>query len=646
MTRASNPASSMLLDRSTAHPGNFDKSIFARTSGSGSQGGSASGRTTSQGTVNSNYLRECREDNPEPANQDAQTRSVTLGKCCIETPLEQLATDQPFEMSVDVATGDGKPAAGKVSFRLFCCTTKSDGTESSQDQSLLFTGDTKNGKAIAKGTLISPKQPVPAGTKLKYYVVAEHLDAKEKSESPKVEVEAYKPPQPLAVCAVDARHFGFGGFFLLPSATEQIAEFQKQRDRTPGAAIAIFGHGTQSAETESGRRAFATRSLLTKDASGWLDLAKSAKPGQWDARATRTMLSALKGKSGSPYYSGRIEGGDDSATESALRSFQKDHALQVDGKAGPRTNETLVRLYMDTICATTMGNDDFVGDPKDAKRQWACAGCGSSNPVRVSSESPENTGRVTLFLFPKGAKGPGKVTFPCPAWSDASTKCQKEFFEDADKRKTPTSIERTWEKDKDTFACKFYAEIGKVYVGAKSTEITTPSNDSTREYTPVPIYDHHFHDDHFFPNFCNEEFLEVIAGLVESHKQTGSCPLDLHPELPNNDQELYKNRLQIAEYIIHNNESEWVKITKETTSKDVQSVMKFFSEKGWPCDPGAIDGIIGRKSKNAIYQFQHCCNNVFAFKLKPDGICGPNTWKAILYVLGVFVGTNPPPQSN
>lgn len=641
MTRASNPASSMLLDRSTAHPGNFDKSIFARTSGSGSQGGSASGRTTSQGTVNSNYLRECREDNPEPANQDAQTRSVTLGKCCIETPLEQLATDQPFEMSVEVATGDGKPAAGKVSFRLFCCTTKSDGTESSQDQSLLLTGDTKNGKAIAKGTLISPKQPVPAGAKLKYYVVAEHLDAKEKSESPKAEVAAYKPPQPLAVCAVDARHFGFGGFFLLPSATEQIAEFQKQRDRTPGAAIAIFGHGTQSAETESGRRAFATRSLLTKDASGWLDLAKSAKPGQWDVRATRTMLSALKGKSGSPYYSGRIEGGDDSVTESALRSFQKDHALQVDGKAGPRTTETLVRLYMDTICAATMRNDDFVGDPKDAKRQWACAGCGSSNPVRVSSESPENSGRVTLFLFPEGAKGPGKVTFPCPAWSDAPTKCQKEFFEDADKRKTPTSIERTWEKDKDTFACKFYAEIGKVYA---TTSAPSASVDPSDQGTPIPIYEHHFHDDHFFPNLASDEFLEVLAGLVEFHRTNGECPLAVRPDSASERREIFEKRLRVAESIVHGNETTWAELTKDATPRDVQTAMKFFFLKGWPCDPGTIDGVAGPKTKQAVYQFQHACNSEWQMKLSTDGKCGPKTWNAILYTFGIFIGTKPIPQ--
>lgn len=633
----------MLMDRSNAHPGNIDKSFFAKTSGSGSGSGASGARATNQGTVNSNYLRECREDNPEPAQQDARSRPVVLGKCRIETPPDKLATDQPFEMSVEVATDDGKPAAGEVRFRLFCGTTKPDGTESSQDQSLVFSGDARNGKAVAKGTLVSPRQPVPAGTVLKYHVVAEHLDAKENSESPKVEVEALKPPQPMAASTLDAGHFGFGGFFILPSATERIAEFQKRRGAAPGAAIAVFGHGTQALEAESGRRAFATRCLLTKDAKGWLDLAKSAKPKQWDARATRTMLSTVKGKSGSPYYSGRIEGGDDSAAESALRGFQKDHALQIDGKANPRTTETLVRLYMDTICPATMTNEDFVGDPKDAKRQWACVGCGSSNPVRVASDSQADSGRVTLFLFPESAKGPGKVTFPCPAWSDAPTKCQKEFFHDAERRKTPTSTERTWEKDKDTFACRFYAEIGKAYATTSAPSTSAAPSD---QGTPIPIYDHHFHDDHFFPNLASDEFLEVLAGVAEHHRKNGECPMVVRSDSPSERREMFEKRLRVAESIVHGNETAWTELTKDATPRDVQTAMKFFFRKGWPCDPGAIDGIAGNRTKNAVYQFQHACNSHWGMKLSTDGKCGPKTWNAILHTFGILIGIKPLPQKH
>jgi len=122
--------------------------------------------------------------------------------------------------------------------------------------------------------------------------------------------------------------------------------------------------------------------------------------------------------------------------------------------------------------------DDFVGDPSDKLVQWACSGCSEFNPVVLFSKSDEDAfkssgnkaerdaknapnRRASLFLFPATAKGPGKVTFPCPAWSDGTASCKKQLFPDADKRRNPTDAERTWETAKDTFGCQFYAEIGK-----------------------------------------------------------------------------------------------------------------------------------------------------------------------------------------
>ena len=63
--RASNPSGAKLLDQSTAHPGSIDKSIFEKKTGP------AAGSSVGQGTVNPNYLKECREDNPEPASSAA-----------------------------------------------------------------------------------------------------------------------------------------------------------------------------------------------------------------------------------------------------------------------------------------------------------------------------------------------------------------------------------------------------------------------------------------------------------------------------------------------------------------------------------------------------------------------------------------------
>ena len=73
--------------------------IFQKKSG----GGAGARQATGQGSVNPNYLKECREDNPEPVAQDAAA-TATLLNCKIDTPPEKLVVNQPFEMSVE-ATG-------------------------------------------------------------------------------------------------------------------------------------------------------------------------------------------------------------------------------------------------------------------------------------------------------------------------------------------------------------------------------------------------------------------------------------------------------------------------------------------------------------------------------------------------------------
>ena len=483
MTRAINPTGSMLLDRSSAHPGSIDKSIFENKSGSSSGGTARTGsqQAASQGTVNPNYLRECREDNPEPAPTDGQTESVVLVNCKITTPPENLVVDQPFDMSVEAKTANG-PASGQAMFRLFCAIPDSaGGPPKCEDQSLSFSGKITDGVAKASGKLISPKKPVAAGTKLQYHVVAEHLEAKEKCESPKVEVEAGKPPKPVAVWSLGAVHFGFDSSFILPSAAAKIAEFKDVIAKHPGAAVAVFGHADPVGEDDnnkglSGRRAFAVWCLLAKDPTGWTQLSSTDK---WDLRTTQTMLSHLKDKAtGAPYYGGSVDGKTGPKTESAIKAFRNDHTLGNGSSLDGQAKEGLFKAYMDAVCEVTCKPEDFVGDPKDTKRQWACVGCSEFNPVLVfgksddarfrnASDKTERNNknapnrRATVLLFPPGAKGPGNVEFPCPQWSEGVSACRKQLFEDADKRRNPSDAERTWEKDKDTFACKFYAGLGE-----------------------------------------------------------------------------------------------------------------------------------------------------------------------------------------
>lgn len=204
--RAENPlgfacASGSLLDKSTAHSHSIDMRIFDKKNADSP----ANGAPIDQGAVNPNHLKECREEDPWPADSSCAPRSaarsraganVVLSDCRIDTPEEDLATDQPFTMSCEARSQDGNPITGSVYFRLFCITAPDKPPE---DTHHAVAGKLKDGRFRAEGTLFSPISRVEWGAPLKYHVVAQHSAAKEKAKSPEVGVEAYVPPKPSTI---------------------------------------------------------------------------------------------------------------------------------------------------------------------------------------------------------------------------------------------------------------------------------------------------------------------------------------------------------------------------------------------------------------------------------------------------------------
>lgn len=640
--RASNPTSGpSLLDRSSAHPGSIDMAVFQKKSG----GGAGSGQITGQGTVNSNYLKECREDNPEPSTQDAAA-TATLLNCKIDTPPEKLVVDQPFEMSVE-ATGEGV-AGGAITFRLFCATASADGKETFEDQSAVWSARAKDGKATFQGELLSPKKSVPLGTKLKYYLQASHPKAKEKADSPKVEAVFGKPPEVLAIWSLGAVHFGFGSSFIMPTVAAEVSHLKKLLDQHSGSALAIFGHADPVGDDDSnkklsGRRAYALHSLLTRNADGWVELSKGIEGDKWGTKAHQAILGQLKDSSGAPFYGGSIHGNDDAQTKAAIEAYQKSAKLKADGIVGPQTKKSLYAAYMDQLCEVKLKPDDFVGDPSDKLVQWACSGCSEFNPVVVFSKSDEDAfkssgnkaerdaknapnRRASLFLFPATAKGPGKVTFPCPAWSDGTANCKKQLFPDADKRRNPTDAERTWEAAKDTFGCQFYAAIA-------TKEIQVANSTLVANYVDIAIFERHFVEGHHLPNMANDEFLMALAGIARFHNENGKCPLEIHPNANSEDGSCYDKRLQVAECIIHMDEKKWGDLTSDASIEDVQRALTYFANNGWDCNPDGVDNINGPKTQAAVREFQRSCNYAWKMSLKIDGVCGPKTWSGILRTL-------------
>jgi outer membrane protein OmpA-like peptidoglycan-associated protein len=630
---SSGPSSfgSSLLAKSKANPGSIDMSIFAPKS-----------KPVGQGAVSSDYLQKTREDNPDPESSEHSTDSVILGVCKITTPVADLSTDQPFEMSVEAK------GAGPVTFNLFCTLPKSDGTEEVQDQSSPSQATIADGVAKAKGNLVSPKSPVPLGTNLKYHVVAERPNATEKSTSDKVEVEAGAPPKPLAVLTLGAVHFGFGSSFLLPSAAEKAAEFQKSIASNPGAAVAVFGHADPTGDDDpnkvlAGRRAYAVYCLLAKKADGWSELAKGATGDKWDLRTTQTMLEHLKDDTGAPYYGGSVDGVDGPKTKTAVTAFQKTAGLKVDGVAGPKTHAALYAKYMDGICQVTCAPEDFVGDPADAKRQWACVGCGEFNPLLVfgqadadkfakATDKTERDGknapnrRATVFLFPATAKGPGKVRFPCPARDEGSAKCKEQFFEDGDKRRNPQDAERTWESDQNTFACKFYARIGKMEKASGSDTPVGPAG--ILHFGEIP--------------FATGSAVPAPAGatrlvrmLARALRSDGSSlVITGHADPPGSEadnQKLSEARSRsVLSLATGDVDGWWSAVSDFHIDPDLRDWCGHLHQAyGWDCDPANFDG--GTSAFQSEYNLRH------SQTIQVDGSANEATWKALGRTIASFV---------
>ncbi|HQF55495.1 MAG TPA: DUF2235 domain-containing protein, partial [Fibrobacteria bacterium] len=272
--------------------------------------------------------------------------------------------------------------------------------------------------------------------------------------------------------------------FPLPSSCQELDKLKALHEQNPDAVAAIFGHADQMPEpadnkTLSDRRAQAVHGMLTRDLDGWLKLSQGTKFDPWDLDTTQAALITLKERSGSPYYSGAVDGILGPMTDQAIRSYQADNGLKVDGIAGPKTKAKLYLAYMDAVCSVKLKPESFVGDPPDAKRQWACCGCGATNPALVPSKpdvdnlqaSKDKTAlrekvspnqRASVFLFPSTCKGAGNLEFPCPACGDGTAECQAQSHADAATRQNPTDRERTWDADKDTFGCAFYTQIAQL----------------------------------------------------------------------------------------------------------------------------------------------------------------------------------------
>jgi hypothetical protein len=286
----------------------------------------------------------------------------------------------------------------------------------------------------------------------------------------------------VACWRMDDARFDFDSSFVMPAAKKELGLLRVVHDEHPGCPMTVFGHADPTGTDDynkalSGRRARSIHALLVRDVDAWEDLYSHPFGGdQWGPRHIKHMLSAVSSSSGPPYA--EVAPGPGNASTAAIRLFQEENGLAVDGDAGPNTRRALFAAYMDVLCdgeALHPERSEFLGRDALGGGKADYQGCSELNPVLVFSkeeaarlDQPAHHGernaqnsvnrRVVIFFLRKGTQV-DDASWPCPRVSEGSAACKGRFWSDGEVRRAPQAERRLYEKTRDTFACRFYDRL-------------------------------------------------------------------------------------------------------------------------------------------------------------------------------------------
>ncbi len=242
------------------------------------------------------------------------------------------------------------------------------------------------------------------------------------------------PPKQFMGCAkVNGVCFEFDKSFVRPAIVDDLRKLQEKVTKYPDARIMIFGHSDKVGSDEynkklSERRARSVYAFITDDADAWEALYNEEK---WGIKAIQAILKDMGGN----YDPGPVDGIKGPKTETAIKNYQGDKGLTVDGIAGPITRKKLFTEYMTSKHDVELTPDQFM-DPKHM-------GCGEFNLMKDTPNAYEPSRRVTFFLFHKDR--PLK-SIPCK--ENDLVPCKKQ-------------ISQPQHRNRETFKCSFYDSIAQ-----------------------------------------------------------------------------------------------------------------------------------------------------------------------------------------
>jgi hypothetical protein len=283
---------------------------------------------------------------------------------------------------------------------------------------------------------------------------------------------------PVGCWRLEDLRFEFDSSIIRPEARKEFGKFSELCKSHAGAPVSLFGHADPVGDDAynkslSGRRVEAVYAVLTRNLDMWEKLYGSLVEGTGDAWKYRAIQVALKALGFDP---GAIDGKLNATTTTAVKKFQSDNGLKDDGDPGPITRGQLFPKYMDFLAGGfKLTPADFLGKGAGPDGKADYQGCSEFNPVLMfsasenkafqdpskkeqrNSENAPNR-RVLALLFRPGTKiDPSK--WPCPTTRQGIEGCQKRLWSDAGKRRQFQEKRRTFDSNKDTFACRFYHRL-------------------------------------------------------------------------------------------------------------------------------------------------------------------------------------------
>lgn len=283
---------------------------------------------------------------------------------------------------------------------------------------------------------------------------------------------------PIACWRLEDLRFDFDSSFVRPDSQPDFKKLKDLVQAHPKAPLSIFGHadpvGREAYNKKlSGRRAIAVYGVLTRNADMWENL--YSNPYHGDKWGMPQVLGILESLGYSPAEDDGLLKGNAS---NVLKKFQTDNGLTSHGYLNASTRKKLFAAYMDKLCGPDfkLQKSDFLAQGADGDGRGDYQGCSEFNPLLIFSSKeyqefsqPANhkqrnavnapNRRVMVFLFRAGSKvAPGK--WPCPkADTEAVEACKNRFWSDGEQRLQNTATRRTYTKDKNTFACRFYERL-------------------------------------------------------------------------------------------------------------------------------------------------------------------------------------------